>query len=205
MWSLDQAVQEQLYKTGQCWITLPFYVRILSWCFQALDKQSFVLFYFILIYLIYFYGEMRKKKRFGNKPLASGAGGGMVERRSSTLSIYPHFLSNALEEGILMDKVHRTLSSEANCTTSLVYLIYLIISSALFSHAKKLRQWPFIICFFLQTFFSHFFIVSLLPFMAICLDTGTRSLATCLLCGLWKPHPSSTHSEKLLRNPQLLT
>lgn len=122
---------------------------------------------------------MRKeKKRFGNKPWLRGRGEEHGERRSSTLSIYSHILSNVLEEGILMDKVHRTPSSEANCPISLVYLIYLIISSALFSHAKKLPQWPFIICFSFRRFS---------PISLLCLYFLLWPFAWTLAPGHWLP------------------
>lgn len=44
---------------------------------------------------------------------------GGKEGQSSTFSIYPHILNNLLEEGVLLDQVHRALCSEANCSKPL--------------------------------------------------------------------------------------
>lgn len=70
----------------------------------------------------------KKKKNFGIKHLISRR---RNKRQSSTFSLYPHSLSNLLEE-VLLDEIHRGLSSEANCTKSLAYLIYLIIAESTF-------------------------------------------------------------------------
>lgn len=43
---------------------------------------------------------------------------GGKEGQSSTFSIYPHIL-NKVEEGVLLDQVHRALCSEANCSKPL--------------------------------------------------------------------------------------